>query len=405
MTPGGSSPSPGRRPACRDARGAGEWSSVWPRRRCRRSIRRLGTRSTTRPRASRSLDSAGRDAGRCSCPRAWNICKRGTPRSSAFCHQLCPECSALSHASATRAPTSPDAGAARRRARARSACTSRCGCCATAPTPTITRVPARSRAPFREPCPTAPTGCTGCAISASTCATRRRSWRCRRCRSDGHARHPAQQRGADGPRSAGAYTPLAEAERAPLPSRSGPDGGPDGDVRRTSDLSTRPASPRARRSASSLAAALRRPTADALAMTAGSADLPIDAGGLVPDARHEQLLRASTRSSTRVVEVQLCNQTAPFMSSVGCARRWPRIGSANVRRQRLGDGRPVRPRLQGRWAPAHQHVQGRAQHAHPHQRCGDARDATASDDRRRHRLVRCTSVRTTSYAATVDRRQ
>ena len=74
-----------------------------------------------------------------------------------------------------------------------------------------------------------------------------------------------------------------------------------------------------------------------------------------------------------LLEVQLCNVTAPFIL---VSRLRPALaaaaGPAQVRRQRVRDGGPVRPRLQGRRAPAHQHGQGRAEHADPHQRAGDA---------------------------------
>ena len=75
-----------------------------------------------------------------------------------------------------------------------------------------------------------------------------------------------------------------------------------------------------------------------------------------------------------LLEVQLCNVTAPFIL---VSRLRPAMaaatGAAQVRGERLRDGGPVRPRLQGTRPPAHQHGQGRAEHADPHQRAGDAR--------------------------------
>ena len=54
-------------------------------------------------------------------------------------------------------------------------------------------------------------------------------------------------------------------------------------------------------------------------------------------------------------------------------------------RERLGDGGPVHPQLQGPRPPAHQHGQGRTEHADPHQRA-EMFDRRHPDDRRRHRL-------------------
>ncbi len=94
----------------------------------------------------------------------------------AFYHQLCPPCAAL-QPRPPRRPHRPHAAAARcsPAAAPRSACTSRCGCCATAPT-RRSRPASRATPCAASPrCPTAPTGSTGCASSASTCATPPRS--------------------------------------------------------------------------------------------------------------------------------------------------------------------------------------------------------------------------------------
>ena len=115
-------------------------------------------------------------------------------------------------------------------------------------------------------------------------------------------------------RAPGAYAHLEAAEREPLPERPaarGPHDGPRGDGR----------DPRARRTRGGHWAPTPHALA-ALALTAGSASAEriaagtaIDAGGLVPD-----LVEHNSWSQTvhevdpvELLEVQLCNQTAPFI--------------------------------------------------------------------------------------------
>ena len=119
-------------------------------------------------------------------------------------------------------------------------------------------------------------------------------------------------------RQPGAYTPLAEAERTPLPEhlRAENGGVPMLTFGHTSDL--HPAALVGELDSHPVLAA----TADAadeltaLAMTAGSADLSrIDAGGLVPDvvATNSWVQGLGEVSELELLEVQLCNQTAPFI--------------------------------------------------------------------------------------------
>ena len=133
------------------------------------------TASTTRPPGCRwpprrPAPPPARWSGRCPATPA----RPATTTVDAFYHQLCPPCAALNR---SRRDARTDLTGRRRCSPAgapRSACTSRCGCCATArtrPSPPASRT---TRCAGSAPCPTAPTGCTGCGSSASTCATRRR---------------------------------------------------------------------------------------------------------------------------------------------------------------------------------------------------------------------------------------
>ena len=119
-------------------------------------------------------------------------------------------------------------------------------------------------------------------------------------------------------RTPGAYAPLAEAERAPLPPELHHDnGGPElVTFGHTSDL--HPAALVGSVDAHPVLAA-DAATADRLtelAMTAGSADLDrIDAGGLVPDVvdTNSWVQGVGEVGELELLEVQLCNQTAPFI--------------------------------------------------------------------------------------------
>ncbi len=119
-------------------------------------------------------------------------------------------------------------------------------------------------------------------------------------------------------RTPGAYAPLAEAERAPLPALARPEnGGPElVTFGHTSDL--HPAALVGSVDAHPVLAGDAH-TADeltSLAMTAGSADLErIDAGGLVPDVvdTNSWVQAIGEVGELELLEVQLCNQTAPFI--------------------------------------------------------------------------------------------
>jgi NAD(P)-dependent dehydrogenase (short-subunit alcohol dehydrogenase family) len=130
-------------------------------------------------------------------------------------------------------------------------------------------------------------------------------------------------------RSPGAYGPLAAAESAPLPAGELPDVVTFG---HTSD-----AHPAA------LAGAMaEHPTPHALtelALTAGSAspariaaEIAIDAGGLVPDLHHinSWTQRVNEVDALELLEVQLCNETAPFIL---ISRLRPSMAAAAARRK------------------------------------------------------------------------
>ena len=119
-------------------------------------------------------------------------------------------------------------------------------------------------------------------------------------------------------RSPGAYAPLAQAEQTPLPPALQHDnGGPElVTFGHTSDL--HPAALVGSVDAHPVLAGDAE-TADRLtelAMTAGSADLDrIDAGGLVPDVvdTNSWVQGIGEIGELELLEVQLCNQTAPFI--------------------------------------------------------------------------------------------
>ena len=136
------------------------------------------------------------------------------------------------------------------------------------------------------------------------------------------------------------------------------------------------------------AGALTAEDVTALALASGSASLArieagtaIDAGGLVPDLDATQQLdpdggrgRPGRAAGSPAVQYDRAVRAGePAAPGDGGGR-----GPAQVRGERLRDGGPVQPRLQGRRPSAHQHGQGRAEHAHPHQRPGDAGRPTAS---------------------------
>ena len=136
-------------------------------------------------------------------------------------------------------------------------------------------------------------------------------------------------------RTPGAYAPLAEAEHTPLPAELHHDnGGPElVTFGHTSDL--HPAALVGSVDAHPVLAA-DAATADqltALAMTAGSADLDrIDAGGLVPDVvdTNSWVQGVGEIGELELLEVQLCNQTAPFIL---ISRLRPALAASSARRK------------------------------------------------------------------------
>ncbi|MFL6088642.1 MAG: SDR family NAD(P)-dependent oxidoreductase [Aeromicrobium sp.] len=135
-------------------------------------------------------------------------------------------------------------------------------------------------------------------------------------------------------RQPGAYTPLAEAENTPLPEhlRAENGGVPMLTFGHTSDL--HPAALVGELDVHPVLAADTK-TADeltAVAMTAGSADLSrIDAGGLVPDVvdTNSWVQGIGEVSELELLEVQLCNQTAPFIL---ISRLRPALAASPARR-------------------------------------------------------------------------
>ena len=135
-------------------------------------------------------------------------------------------------------------------------------------------------------------------------------------------------------RQPGAYTPLAEAERTPLPEnlRAENGGVPMLTFGHTSDL--HPAALVGELDSHPVLAdsATTADALTALAMTAGSADLSrIDAGGLVPDVvdTNSWVQGMGEISELELLEVQLCNQTAPFIL---ISRLRPALAASPARR-------------------------------------------------------------------------
>jgi NAD(P)-dependent dehydrogenase (short-subunit alcohol dehydrogenase family) len=135
-------------------------------------------------------------------------------------------------------------------------------------------------------------------------------------------------------RQPGAYTPLAEAERTPLPEhlRAENGGVPMLTFGHTSDL--HPAALVGELDSHPVLASdsAKADELTALAMTAGSADLTrIDAGGLVPDVvdTNSWVQGVGEVSELELLEVQLCNQTAPFIL---ISRLRPSLAASPARR-------------------------------------------------------------------------
>jgi NAD(P)-dependent dehydrogenase (short-subunit alcohol dehydrogenase family) len=135
-------------------------------------------------------------------------------------------------------------------------------------------------------------------------------------------------------RSPGSYAPLAEAESAPLPSGPLPEMLTFG---HTSDA--HPAALTRSLSEHPSPDALTPAALTGLALTAGSASLEriaartaIDAGGLVPDLHevNSWVQRVDEVDAMELLEVQLCNQTAPFIL---VSRLRPAMAAARARRK------------------------------------------------------------------------
>jgi NAD(P)-dependent dehydrogenase (short-subunit alcohol dehydrogenase family) len=127
-------------------------------------------------------------------------------------------------------------------------------------------------------------------------------------------------------RSPGAYAPLVEAERAPLPA------GPLPDVLTFGHISD------AHPAALTRSLSQQHPTPEtltALALTASTTPgqlAAIDAGGLVPDLHDSNswVQRVHEVDAMELLEVQLCNQTAPFIL---VSRLRPAMAAAAARRK------------------------------------------------------------------------
>ncbi|MBB5959182.1 NAD(P)-dependent dehydrogenase (short-subunit alcohol dehydrogenase family) [Saccharothrix tamanrassetensis] len=123
-------------------------------------------------------------------------------------------------------------------------------------------------------------------------------------------------------RSAGSYAPLVAAESTPLPSGPLPELVTFGHT-----VSAHPIA-----LTSGLAEAVRDtlPDVTALALTAGSTD--IDAGGLVPDEHpvNSWVQRVDEVDPLELLEVQLCNSTAPFIL---ISRLRPAMAASPARRK------------------------------------------------------------------------
>lgn len=135
-------------------------------------------------------------------------------------------------------------------------------------------------------------------------------------------------------RSPGSYAALTEAESAPLPAGELPDTVSFGHTTRA-----HPTALTASLAAAPVAAALSPDEVSSLALVAGSATpermsrgVAIDAGGLVPDLAHTNswVQTVAEVDATELLEVQLCNSTAPFLL---ISRLRPALAAAPARRK------------------------------------------------------------------------
>ncbi|AHH18866.1 oxidoreductase, SDR family [Nocardia nova SH22a] len=135
-------------------------------------------------------------------------------------------------------------------------------------------------------------------------------------------------------RSAGAYAALVDAESAPLPAGELPD-----TITFGTTTQAHPNALTASLDATSLPATLSAADVTDLALVAGSASLErisqgiaIDAGGLVPDLAHTNswVQTVAEVDATELLEVQLCNSTAPFIL---ISRLRPALAASPARRK------------------------------------------------------------------------
>jgi len=131
-------------------------------------------------------------------------------------------------------------------------------------------------------------------------------------------------------RSPGAYSPLANAESEPLADGPMPELLTFG---HTSDAHPAALVGSVKSHPTLATDAIAADELTSLAMTAGSADLArIDAGGLVPDMHHTNswTQRVHEVDALELLEVQLCNVTAPFILA---GRLRPSMAAAEARRK------------------------------------------------------------------------
>ncbi len=155
-------------------------------------------------------------------------------------------------------------------------------------------------------------------------------------------------------RTPGAYAPLAEAENAPLP---------DGPLPGAADVrphQRRPPCGARRLGRLASRARWRRAYgrgAHRMALTAGSADLDrIDAGGLVPDTVdiNSWTQRVHEVDALELLEVQLCNTTAPFIL---VSRLRPSMAAAEARRTYVVNVSAMEGQFSRRYkGPGHPHT-------------------------------------------------
>ena len=295
--------------------------------------------STTRRAASRSPRSAtGATAGTLLKPRACYICKQPLHARRRLLPPALPALRGQAPRNgATRAPTSPASARCSPAAARRSACTSRCGCCATART-------RRSRRASRA---------TPCAASRAMPDSARVA------RPPARRRHRPARPGAGGrrsptrsPRRARSTSSSTTPRRrcAARPTRTRRSSRPSRRRCRTGPLPqlvtfgrTHDAHPHAlrapRRAQPHPGRRRRQALAERSRSTAGSASLErlaagtaIDAGGLVPDLHDVNcwMQHVDEVDPLEMLEVQLCNTTAPFIL---VSRLRPSLAASPARRK------------------------------------------------------------------------